>query len=275
MGKNRQVFPSKHKFKEMNRKRKREKLSNMYSIIKNSISVKDVENMIQNISQRDIYKIERRTVHQAKESDWIYYRRGVVTSTITKRIDTFFRTAHPLVDSINESISKRYNSNLNYPAIVYGRESEPFAIADFFSDFKKKHSRAKLIKVGLKLDKSLKFFGGSADALVSYAHQNTRKNFVVEIKAPYRLKDKSVLKEWRILEYLSKDQTLKKNHSHYFQLQCYLGLFGISTGLFVVWSKIDFLVIPVEFDQEFFEKIRRNVKNYYFKHYIPHVLNTL
>ena len=42
--------------------------------------------------------------------------------------------------------------------------------------------------------KDLKFFGGSADALVSYKHQNCTKTFVLEIKAPYRLKDKSIVK---------------------------------------------------------------------------------
>ena len=102
--------------------------------------------VINNISQRDISKIQQRTVQQSNESDWFFYRRGVITSTITK---------------------KRWSTTLNYPAVVYGRESESFAIADVFEDFKKKHLRAKLTKVGLQLHKDLKIFGGSADALVS------------------------------------------------------------------------------------------------------------
>ena len=266
-------FPPKHKFKKLKEKQRRSKLNNILDIIENSSSVKEAKQKIENVSYRDINKIERRTFQQSRSSDWYYYRKGIITSTLTKRIDTFFNTGHLSIERINEAITKRKQTTLNYPAIVYGRESEPLAIADFFSQFKKSHPCAKLTKVGLKLHKDLKFFGGSADALVSYKHQNCTKTFVLEIKAPYRLKDKSIVKNWGILEYLTKDGSLKRNHPHFYQLQCYLGLFNLPSAYFVIWSKVDFLSISVDFDKDFYDNICQNVKTYYFKHYLPVIVN--
>ena len=123
-----------------------------------------------------------------------FNRQGVITSTITKRISSFSKNENSVSEKINEAISKYKRSNINYPAIVYGRDNEPLAVQDFFNDFKKKHHHARLENVGLKIDEKLKFFGGSVDGVLHCECQNCDNNFILEIKSPFRLKDQSVKK---------------------------------------------------------------------------------
>ena len=201
-----------------------------------------------------------------------FNRQGVITSTITKRISSFSKNENSVSEKINEAISKYKRSNINYPAIVYGRDNEPLAVQDFFNDFKKKHHHARLENVGLKIDEKLKFFGGSVDGVLHCECQNCDNNFILEIKSPFRLKDQSVKKEWHILEYLTKDGRLKTNHTYYFQIQCYLGLFGFRQAYFVVWRKVDFLTITIEFDKQFYDNIYECVRNYYFNYYVKSFL---
>ena len=259
-------------FKKLNEKRKREKLQNMFELVRNSSSIDEVKRRIENISNRDISKIEQRTIFQAKSEDWFYYRKGVITSTLVKRIISFCEKGKPLDDRLNNAISKFGQRNVNYPAIVYGREMESFAITDFFNDFRKKHYSAKIQNVGLKIDRHLKFFGGSADGVLHCKCQNCVNDFILEVKAPYRLKDQSVVEGWRILEYLTEDMQLNTNHSYYYQIQCYMGLYGYKQGFFVVWSKKDYISIIVDFDEALYGKICEFVQVYFYEHYVKSLL---
>ena len=186
-------FPAQKMFKKLMRKKTKRNVANILEIIKSSSSIHDVKQKLDMISNRDIKKIERRSRLQAQSEDWFYFRKGIITSTLTKRISSFIQKGNIDAQKINKAISKERIGNINYPAIMYGRDSEALAIADFFKDFKKKHLKAKLRNVGLKIDRNLKFFGGSADGILSCECQKCDNNFILEIKAPYRLKNKSII----------------------------------------------------------------------------------
>ena len=79
-------FPHIYKFKHYIRKKQREKLQNTLQLIKSSKSKKDFYGKIANITQRDIKKIESRTRGQSVNDNWFFYRQGLVTATLTKRI---------------------------------------------------------------------------------------------------------------------------------------------------------------------------------------------
>ena len=262
------TFPPLFKFKHYMIKKKQNELTNIAQIIKKAQSKKELLYYINNITVRDIKKIERRTVGQSSNTNWFYYRRGVITGTTTYRIVNAVKKGKEN-ENINNAISKLYNQQLFYPAIKYGRDNEQNAIDAFTKIIRPKHHGLKIKQVGLRLDHNHPYIGGSADGEVQCL---CCKNMILEVKCPFSIKDHSVKTHGHQLAYLNDKLELRKNHYYYYQIQTYLGIYGYDKAYFCIWTKKDTHIIIIEYDHQLWLNMKSNLCKYYFDFYLKHLV---
>ena len=86
------------------RKKARDELVNITRLIETSQNVHEFNIKLQNITIRDLHTIESRTRGQSNNSNWYYYRKGVITATLAQRISHAVKTGRS--EKINAAISK-------------------------------------------------------------------------------------------------------------------------------------------------------------------------
>ena len=67
-------------------------------------------------------------------------------------------------------------------------------------------------------------------------------------------------KHW---QYLMPGPVLKKNHSHYFQIQTLLGMMKMLYAKLVIWCPKDIIVIQVEANPNFYKGLEQYCVSYY------------
>ena len=262
-------FPLLNEFKTIRNELIYKKRPNIRTILKASKNLTDFKNKIKNISKRDLKKICKFTNGQYKTSQWYYYRRGVITATLTHKLSK--TPPPPCSDKIKFSITKsKYPSTqLFYPAIVYGRENENRAIQEFLKYFKKFHHDVKISNQGLMLHKIYKFIGGSVDGIITCS---CCRPAVLEIKCPYSIRDGNPEKKgFNDLPYLDQNMKLKTTHPYFFQIQSYLAIYEMEIAYLCIWTDgaAGIRVINVEFDPNFWGLLCKKLIDYYFEVYAP------
>ena len=258
------MFPKAYKFKSLAARQRRSRLYNHLHFAEFSDNIDEFIDKIKGISKRDLRKIESRTVAQAKCTDWFYYRKNLITSTLTIRVVRAIERG--AVDYyINESIRKRNDYTLYYPPIVYGRKFEKTGLLAFVKKFKKCHDNVTVSNHGLKIEEETRILAGSIDLMINCSCCGT---FIVELKCSWKLRD-SLIPDWTSLDYITSDGELNKKHQYMYQIQTYLGIYKIKRGLFVVWTPQDILIIEIPFDEVLYDRIKKCSETYYFKYYMP------
>ena len=84
-------FPPTWKFSILNKRKRRKHILSIADIIKNSSSINICLDKIKNITKRELNVIERRTRLQAKNEDWLHYRKGLITETLTRRVSNVIK----------------------------------------------------------------------------------------------------------------------------------------------------------------------------------------
>ena len=255
-------FPPTWKFKTFHKRQRRKYILSIVNIIDNSLNIDDCLTRIKNISKRKINAIERRTIYQAENEDWFFYRKGVITGTITCRVSNSVKKGINS-DTVNTAISKREHFHLYYPAVVWGRDNEELGIAAFIKRTKPMHHNLKVTRAGLRLDDTEHFIGASIDGLVECS---CCEPAILEVKCPYSIRDGTVAVDGKKLQYLTDDLKLKKNHTYYYQLQTYLGVYKCKLGYFCVYTPRDVLILHIDFDGNFWKNLKKDLCTYY-KHY--------
>ena len=114
-------FPKIYKFKYYMKRERRKKLTSIAQILSDSCTKDEFLHKLEDISERDIKAIERRTRDQSKNPDWFYYRQAVITGTLARRISLSAKKDEGCNHKINAAISKIDCQELYYLAIRYGR----------------------------------------------------------------------------------------------------------------------------------------------------------
>ena len=262
-------FPQTWKFKNFHKRQRHKNVLSAANIIENSSTVNDCLTKIKNITKREIYTIERRTRLQSKESDWFHYRKGLITGTLTSRVSHSVERGEKS-DNINAGISKHYYTPLYYPAIIWGQNNEELGIAAFIKTMKPKHYDLKVTRAGLRLDDTHPFIGASIDGLVECS---CCQPAVLEIKCPYSIRSGTVAAHGKDLQYLTKDLKLKRNHSYYYQLQTYLGIYKCEMGYFCVYTPNDVLILNIDFDKDFWKNLKNDLCRYYEHYYLKDIFS--
>ena len=254
-------FPKKHKFLELVKKERREKVLTVHKILQFCNNIQDFKKQLKNLSKRSIDYL---TKNQSSCENWFYFRKNVITATLTKRVCTAVQK-QKTCEKINSAITKLHKTQLFYPAVLYGQESEEKALADFWSVYRRNHKEAKIEKVGFTHHTNF-INGGSPDFIYECSCCG---RFVGEIKCPYSLAHESVLENYEKLIYMTKTGELRTTHSYYYQIMTYLGIFNLTRCSLVIWSQLDFKVVVVDFDKAVWEEIVQASETYYFENYLP------
>ena len=266
-------FPKSNKFIKLTRKKYREKLDVIHTILYNCSTVAQFKSELgRKLTNRTRRKIEYLTRDQADCDDWYYFRKSLITGTLTKRVCSVINGGTASIDSINKAISKTHCTDLQFPAIVFGRTHEETARQEFWSLFQKNHKNPVIKRLGLILHPEHPILGGSVDFTFACSCCNKQQFILGEIKCSYKLRDRSVRENFTELNYLDELGHLKPAHQYNFQIQTYLGLLGLQKAVLIVWSPVDFLSIDVNFDEELWREISINCHKYYFQHYVPSIL---
>ena len=262
-------FPPVWKFKTFQKRQRRKKVLSIANIIDNSLNISDFLIKIKNISKREIAIIERRTRRQAKEDDWFYYRKGIITGTLTCRVSNSIKKGKNS-DTVNVGISKRYYFPLYYPAIIWGRNNEELGIAAFINITKGMHHNLKVTRAGLRLDENHHFIDASIDGIVTCS---CCEPAILEVKCPYSIRHGTVAANGHKLQYLTVDLNLKRNHTYYYQLQTYLGVYKYKMGYFCVYTPQDVLILHIDFNSDFWEKLKNDLYAYYKNYYLKDIFS--
>ena len=261
------AFPKLHKFKHYTKRQRRNKLVGIAQILSASRTKDEFLQTLENMSERDIKAIERRTREQSKNTDWFYYRQAVITGTLARRISISIKKGQGCNEKINAAISKIESVQLYYPAIRYGRDNESTAIRAFLKSEQSVHTNLKVHSKGLQLDKTMPFIGGSIDGWVTC--DCCPEPRVLEVKCPYSLRTSSSISEdGRKLAYLDEKLDLRHNHQYYYQVQTYLGIYNCSKAHFVVWTPNDLLIRDINFDEKLWKNLKEDLRMYYIDSYL-------
>ena len=157
-------------------------------------------------------KVEEMTRSQSKSRIWFQQRAGRITASKFREILHTDYT-QPSISAI-KSIFYPIMHQLMPKACQYGCEHEEQARVKYFDDHSKTHSSLIIINCGLILHPLYPFFGASPDRIINCSCCSSG---VLEIKCPYRCKDKSIneLVEERnfCLENVDGSLSLKRNHA--------------------------------------------------------------
>ena len=147
-------------------------ISNIDEIIKMSESSAEFfQKLMTNMTEKNIYQIEKMTQGQSDCDMWFYFRKGVVTAykfhNVLTKMAKISKGGGGYVDmfQLNQSVS-----GLNYvpndlPALKYGRDMEKEAAITFLENMKAHHKNLKLNVCGMFLDKCPPFIGASPDRI--------------------------------------------------------------------------------------------------------------
>ena len=219
---------------------------------------------------RTISRISTRSKSQSKSLYWFLYKRCIITGTLAKRIicQNQKNCTNP---KLNRSITRLFPGNFTNTAMEYGILNEKIALDIFFKEFASMHIQPTLHATGLVLYNEAPYIGGSPDGLI--ACKCCKEAYLVEVKCPYRLRDTG-LQNWRILEYLDEQQTLRRTHTYFNQINLYQGILGIQKAFFVIYARDEIIVKLIHFDKFFFDFQVQNLKEYYYNYYLPTVIGT-
>ena len=194
-------------------------------------------------------KVEEMTRSQSKSRVWFQQRAGRITAS---RFRAILHTDYtqPSISTI-KSICYPVIHQFMPKACQYGCEHENQARAKYFDDHSKTHNSLIVINSGLILHPLYPFFGVSPDGIINCSCCSSG---VLEIKCPYRCKDKSVnemVDQYDFcLENVDGSLSLKRNHAYYYQIQLQMKICEVEYCDFVVWSKeiIFYERIPIDTD---------------------------
>lgn len=259
-------FPKRSEFSSLICDNRHRRLPSINDILKSSDGKEEFQRKLSNLSKRDIRMIERFTRGQSNNQSWFYYRRSIITGTIVYRIRNAVLNDDRENDNINKAIAKEVSVPLYYPAIIWGQEHEIDGVQAFLRYYKKRHHDVKFVQRGLMLDEEMPFIGGSIDGLVSC--NCCYEDIILEIKCAYSARTDSAPVDWRKLQYINKNGSLRKKHAYYAQTQTYLAIYKLQAAYFVVWTPAESLILKIKYDERFWNNSKKLLKEYYFNSYL-------
>ncbi|XP_014678633.1 PREDICTED: uncharacterized protein LOC106818437 [Priapulus caudatus] len=202
--------------------------------------------------------LEKNTRKQADSSLWFQERRLRITASrfgevvsLTKR-----RNIEKLCKSLNSNVQ------LHTAAISHGKTFESKAITAFEQKFS-----MKVQACGLHVRPDLYYLRASPDGLIG-------DNALLEVKCPYRGRDKLVASDLSFKFLCEKDGKiqLKRTHNYFDQIQGQLHVCKRSLCYFVVYTHKDLYVEEISYDRKYCElSLIPKLEIFYQKYYLDYL----
>ncbi|XP_077983622.1 uncharacterized protein LOC144438466 [Glandiceps talaboti] len=221
--------------------------------------------------------LDAATKEQSNENQWHKHRQYRVTATKAHAVHRFMerKGQQPSKTTMSSIKGKSTISIANPPlAIRWGREKEDVAVKRYVEVMSQYHQNLKVEKSGLTISPGEAHKGASTDRKV---HCDCCRRKVLECKCPYSARDKkpqeAIGKE---ISYIREDSegvySLDPSHQYYTQVQTQMALTETSLCDFIVYTDHGLLIIPVQFDQSFWDKVTRNIDLFYLKYIVPEIM---
>ena len=201
------------------------------------------------LSQERIREIERATVGQKLNPLWMEYRQSRITAS---KFGRALKALGQYVASGNKNkfselrrgiIGKSYYT---CDAIRWGNDHEAEALKSY-----ERQTGNKVIESGIWVFPEGDL-AASPDGLVLDPKDSTKYIGLVEIKCPFRCKGAQIRngQDWsQLLDYLDKDNRLKRSYEYYHQIQGQLCATNLPWCDFVIWCPSAILVQRIELDE--------------------------
>ena len=229
------------------------------------------QKLMANMTEKNIYQIEKMTQGQSDCDMWFYFRKGVVTSSkfhnVLTKMAKISKVGGGYVDmfQLNQSVSGLKYVPKDLPALKYGRDMEKEVAITFLENMKAYHENPKLKVCGLFLDKCPPFIGVSPDRIFEC---DCCPPACVEIKYPYSINHTSPSDPDVSLPYIKHDNSINENHQYFTQCMVQMGVMQLSSTFFVVWTPHGHIVKKIAFDSNLWLNMKETVEEYYKNFYL-------
>jgi hypothetical protein len=235
-------------------------------------------------TQCEIDYISESTITQSDNTHWYHLRHGRITASIVGQV--FKHSGYWTNLHIKEptGLIKRilgYNAQTNFtpPACAYGLTMEPVAAQLYKQQLQLSIDvdSIKLHRVGLCLSPKESWIAASPDYVVELLPSGTK--YLVEVKSFVRVPNVYTFQELldfrgsSYLPYYFDEEgkcCIKRDHKHYFQIQCQLYVTGLSYCDLVMFYNEYIQVVRVDFDKTHWDSIiYPELYAFYFRFIVP------
>lgn len=224
------------------------------------------------ISLRDAQHIERQTIGQAGNAEWLRLHKSTLTASNFWRIGHSGRGADSLLRSIFDGPALDH-----VPAIAHGRAHEKEAVERYVADKRTSGTPVRVRGCGLVLSTQHRYIGASPDGVVF--DKSAKPHFgLLEVKCPYSPFTKSLsvedaaAQENFCLEVVGGSLRLRKNHPYFWQVQGQLAVSNMKWCDFVVWIGQSLFIERVRYDSDLWtSSILPSLCAFYSSHALPYL----
>ena len=222
------------------------------------------------VTQSKAKEIERNTRGQAEVGLWFYHRRLRITASNFGRIAKR-RPTTPVASTVKSLL---YSKHLETKEIRWGKTHEIDAKSAYITYLTSRgHHDADVTESGLVISEEEPCLGCSPDALVNIHDCGLG---IAEFKCPYTAQSQTPQeaatasnKGGSCFLDSSGKVLLKKNHNYYYQVQGTLAITKREWCDFVVWTPKGLSVERIVADQEFWERIKPKLVQFYKQAVLP------
>ena len=228
--------------------------------------------------------IEKLTKGQAENQNWFEIRRGMMTASNFHRIRSRSRSLQAdrslCAGALLRQLCRGQTAYATMPAsLLWGRKCEKKALKLYKKLLPKLHLRPQVTTTGFCISDANYLIGGSPDGICSCKCRKTSncpRRWLVEVKCPYTTKYRPAKvaagKNGCIYDRIQRKWVLSKTHKHYAQVQGLMGILQYDHLDFVVYTTKGLVIIPVEFDKNFFDKMIFDLMYFQENYLFPYIV---
>ncbi|KAL1467594.1 hypothetical protein MTO96_042055 [Rhipicephalus appendiculatus] len=195
---------------------------------------------------------------------WHSERKKRITGSICRELYTFEESGIRTWEAKLERLYCRDHFKGN-EATRYGIDNESLALEEYARTHKERVS-----KLGLVVIPAVPWLGYSPDGI----SEQRGTSVLLEVKCPIQgqqssIKDLVNAKKMAFLARNGENYALKPAHKYYSQVQLGMLLLNMKVCHFIVYSKVESLVIPVQRDTEHIQQLVERLQYVYFKKVLP------
>lgn len=223
------------------------------------------------VTSDQVKELKFRTHEQSVCKLWFEHRRGRITGS--KFHNVIVRRDSTPPDSLVSAIMgyNRYDLSCK-KEVKWGVDHEDVARKAYIQKMAASHKNFTCRLSGFVVDDKKPFLGASADGIAACDCHGQR---TVEIKCPYKHKDRSPLEAAQIDSSFCLDQAgnLKTSHKYYSQMQLQMHVNRVLCGDFVVYTLKELKVNEmIPYDKHFTQAGIKQSENFFLSHVLPEIL---
>ncbi|XP_065649892.1 uncharacterized protein LOC136078307 [Hydra vulgaris] len=220
------------------------------------------------ITAKEVNYLEEATRAQSACVLWHEHRSGRITGSCI--YDVMRASLKAPSKSLVLKITKPNFSSINTPSLLWGKEKEEIALAEYINICSVDgyvtesiclsptmvHKDFEVIRIGFYVCQQKPWLGVSPDG---FAFCSCCGYAAIEVKCPYSLKEKGLSGAINSNRFYIKTQNSKyyldSSHYYYAQIQCEIFILEVNYCDLIVWTPTEFVVCRIEKNLDFIENI--------------------